>query len=200
MRLQESLVTSVHDVQMVLDYLDTRGDLDMSRVGMFGQGSGGTIAILTASVDPRIKAIDLMDPWADWPDWLAKSPQIPEEERRIYLDPAFLSRIAWLDPLRSLTQLKGRPLRLQENLFNVAMPEEVRNRLESALPANTSVVEYHSLEEYTDKVSANGKMLNWLQAQLHSSAEKTSTVQDAEPGRSSISDRSSGLPICHQNR
>src|SRR5215469_13804780 len=31
--LHEALVTSVHDVQMILNYLSTRGDLDMDRVG-----------------------------------------------------------------------------------------------------------------------------------------------------------------------
>jgi len=42
--LQESLATSAHDVQMVLNYLAQRGDLDMNRVGMFTQGSGASIA------------------------------------------------------------------------------------------------------------------------------------------------------------
>jgi len=51
--LQECLGTTAHDVQMVLNYLETRGDLDMNRVGMFGQGSGASIAILASAVDPR---------------------------------------------------------------------------------------------------------------------------------------------------
>src|SRR6202035_1482406 len=38
--LQECLTTSAHDVQMVLDYLATRDDLDVTRVGMLTQGSG----------------------------------------------------------------------------------------------------------------------------------------------------------------
>lgn len=76
--LQEALVTSVHDVRMVLDYLGTRDDLDTRKVGMFGEGSGGTIAILAAATDPRIRSIDLLDPWGDWPDWMAKSQLIPE--------------------------------------------------------------------------------------------------------------------------
>src|SRR5579872_3972884 len=53
--LHESLVSSVHDVQMILNYAATRGDLDMNHVGMFGEGSGATIALLTATVEPRIK-------------------------------------------------------------------------------------------------------------------------------------------------
>src|ERR1022692_4628664 len=53
--LPEALGSSVHDVQMILNYLADRNDLDMTRVGMYGQGSGGTIAILAASADPRLK-------------------------------------------------------------------------------------------------------------------------------------------------
>ncbi len=53
--LQESLVESTHDVQMIINYLSTRGDLDMDRVGMFGQGSGGAIAILAAPWTRELK-------------------------------------------------------------------------------------------------------------------------------------------------
>ena len=88
--LQEALGSSVHDVQMILNYLATRGDLDMSRIGMFGVGSGGTIAILAAAADPRIKTIDVIDPWGDWPDWMAKSSLIPEVERPRYLSTGIL--------------------------------------------------------------------------------------------------------------
>ncbi len=169
--LQESLATSVHDVQMVLNYLATRGDLDMNRVGIFGQGSGGTIAILAAEVDPRIKSVDVMDPWGDWPDWLVKSPQIPEAERANYLKPEFLAKVASLDPMHSLQQLKGRPFRLQENLFNLAIPETVRKQIETAASGTAQIVEYHDTKEYGEKVSANGKMLEWMQSQLQDASQ-----------------------------
>jgi hypothetical protein len=114
--LQEALGSSVHDVQMILKYLSTRDDLDMSRVGMFGVGSGGTIAILAAASDPRIKTIDLIDPWGDWPDWMAKSSLIPERERPNYLKSEFLKKIASLDPVEWLPQLKSQRIRLQQVL------------------------------------------------------------------------------------
>src|SRR5262249_23780817 len=41
--LQEALATSTHDVQMIVNYLGTREDLDMEHLGMLGQGSGGAI-------------------------------------------------------------------------------------------------------------------------------------------------------------
>ncbi len=71
--LEESLGATVHDVQMIINYLAKRGDFDMDRVGMWGDGSGASIAIMAAAVDSRIKAIDLLDPWGDWPEWLAQT-------------------------------------------------------------------------------------------------------------------------------
>jgi hypothetical protein len=169
--LQESLATSVHDVQMVLNYLATRGDLDMNRAGIFGQGSGGTIAILSATVDARLKALDVMDPWGDWTAWMAESPLIPEHERASYTDPGFLARLAPLDPLSSLRQLDARAFRLQENLFDSANPESVRKRFESAA-GKAVIVEYRDVNEYREKVSTNGRMLDWLEAQLASPAKQ----------------------------
>jgi dienelactone hydrolase len=61
--LQESLAKSSHDVQMVLDYLAQRGDVDTGHAGIFGVGAGGTITVMAASADSRIKALDIVDPW-----------------------------------------------------------------------------------------------------------------------------------------
>ena len=104
--LQEVLATSTHDVQMILNYLDTRGDVDVSKAGMYGQGSGGAIAVLAAEADPRIAVLDLLSPWGDWPEWLKDSPQIPENERAAYLKPEFLQSVSNLDPILYLPHLK----------------------------------------------------------------------------------------------
>ncbi|WP_164981528.1 alpha/beta hydrolase family protein [Silvibacterium dinghuense] len=169
-QLPESIGASVHDVQMVINYLETRSDLDADRVGIFGQGSGGTIAILAAATDSRIQAVDVMDPWGDWPNWLAKSPQVPESERPAYLRPEFLASVAPLDPVHWLTQWRKHPthtvIRIQENLFNLAMPEDVRRQMETAAAGSAEIVEYHSRQEYLEKVSTNSRMLDWMQSKL----------------------------------
>ncbi len=170
--LQESLVSSVHDVQMIMNYLTTRNDLDLDRVGMFGQGSGGTIALLAASVDPRIKAIDVMDPWGDWPDFLAKSTIIADTERANYLTPEFLKRVTPFDPVKWLPQFQKRPLRIQQALFNPIVPEAARKKIETAAPSETEIAQYHDTKEYSEKVSANGKMLDWLHTQLQTSPKQ----------------------------
>jgi pimeloyl-ACP methyl ester carboxylesterase len=164
--LRESLVTTVHDVQMVLNYLDSRGDLDMRRVGMFGEGSGGTIAILSAATEPRIKAVDVLDPWGDWPEWLARSPQVPDNERDAYVNSDFLSKVQPLDPTVWFPLLGERPLRLEQTLFTSTTPETARKHLLEALPPNASHVEYRDLAQYTANAVTDGKILDWLHNQL----------------------------------
>jgi hypothetical protein len=170
--LPESLGASVHDVQMVLNYLATRDDLDMERVGIYGQGSGGTIAILSAAVDPRIKAIDAIDPWGDWPDWLAESPQIPEQQRATYLSLKFLEGITPFDPVLWLPRLHSRSLRLQQTMFSQVTPATARDRILTSAPPQAQTIQYKGLQEYKEKASAGTKVLDWIQTQLHAATDK----------------------------
>ncbi len=164
--LPESIGASVHDVQLMIDYLETRDDLDTRRIGIFGQGSGGAISILAAAADRRIKAIDVMNPWGDWPDWLAHSTVIPDEERADYASPAFLQKVNSLDPILYMDRLAGRSFRLQETLFDPGVPEEVRKKMQEALPKNGQLARYADQATYTVNVSRNGRMLDWMQDQL----------------------------------
>jgi hypothetical protein len=165
-QLQESLGTSVHDVQMVLNYLADRGDMDMTRVGMWGDGSGAGIAIMAAAVDSRIKALDLLDPWGDWPDWLAESSLVPESERAEYLKPEFLSKVANLDPLKWLPQLKTPQIRLQSIKSVNVTPTAARDRLRAVAPANTQIVNYENTHDFITRVAATGKGFDWIKQQL----------------------------------
>jgi len=127
--LQECLATSAHDVQMILDYLQTRGDLDMNRVGMYAQGSGASIAILTSAVDSRIRAFDLTDPWGDWPTWMAKSTFVPEEERANFVKADFLKKVAALEPVEWLPKVQTRSIRLQDATFETNTPASSKTKL-----------------------------------------------------------------------
>ena len=173
--LQESLATTSHDVQRVLDYLDTRPDLDMSHVGMFAQGSGATIAILAAAVDSRIQALDLVDPWGDWPDWLAGSSVIPEDERAQFTKPEFLDKVENLDPIRWFPSVKSRAVRLQDVLSEDRTPKAAKQRLRSALPASGTYVAYPNPKEF-ETVASSGAIFDWIKEQL-----RTGSVSAAKP-------------------
>ncbi len=165
--LQEALVTSVHDVQLILNYLDKRGDLDMTRVGMFGDGSGASIAILAASVDPRIKALDLFDPWGDWSDWIKYTKFIQiEDERTAYLKPEFLKKVENLDPVNYLPQLKTQRMRVQYLDTDKVTPQPARLRMEAAAAPNAKLVHYANPKEFMESEGKDGEMFDWLKEQL----------------------------------
>ncbi|HKM47759.1 MAG TPA: dienelactone hydrolase family protein [Terriglobales bacterium] len=175
--LQEALGKSAHDVQMVLNYLAERGDVDMTNVGMFGVGAGGTIAVMTASVDPRIKAIDLLDPWGDWPVWTQKSAVIPEEERPAYVKPEFLKEVADFDPVKLLPGLKTPHVRLNQLDDDVAStPEEAKKQMEAALPATAEHHRFATSAQFFSEVASGGRVFDWLKAQIKANDPK---VRDA---------------------
>jgi len=167
--LEESLVTSVHDVQMILNFLSSRNDLEMSKVGIFGAGSGGSIAILAASVDPRIQAVDLLDPWGDWPEWMTKSSIVPESERSNLTKADFLEKIAWLDPVQWLSQLHLRHLRIEHVLDDEVTPAIAKNKIESAVPKPAAIVRYDNTGEFFRAVSG-GRIFQWLKDSLQPTA------------------------------
>lgn len=186
--LQESLATSVHDVQMILNFLSSRDDLDLSRVGMFGAGSGGTIAILAAAADSRIKTIDVLDPWGDWPVWMASSSIIPENERPNYVKPEFLKKVAGLDPIDWLPKLKMQHIRVQQVLDDDVTPKAAKDRIASAVPATATVVNYEGTAQFFGAASG-GRIFEWIKdscrppAQAPASTQKSaSVVPHVEPG------------------
>jgi hypothetical protein len=165
--LDRSLIGTAHDVQMVLNYLTDRNDFDLSRVGVFGEGSGGTVALISAAADARIKAIDLLNPWGDWESWLMQSKVVPDRERSDFAAKGFLDRLAPLDPVNLLPGIKTPPLRLQQTLWNeTEVPVVSRERVASVLGSNATLSRYKNEQEYSDRVGRNGKMLDWLKGRL----------------------------------
>jgi hypothetical protein len=163
---------------MVLDYLATRNDLDTGRVGMFTQGSGASIAILASAVDPRIKVLDALDPWGDWPTWMADSPFVPEDERAEYVRPEFLKKAATLEPVQWLTKIRAKKFRLQDASFETNTPKVAKEKLRAAVPAGGTVLIYKSPEEFNTVVRSQ-KDLAWIQRELRSLPDSYLSKSDA---------------------
>lgn len=167
--LQESLAVSAHDVQMVLDYLASRGDLDMDRVGVFAQRAGGSIGILASAADPRIKVLDVLDPWADWPAWMAQSPFVPENERADYVKPDYLNKVAVLEPTDWIARVQAKKFRLQQRSYVIETPVVAKDKLATAAPPGATVARYKTPTEFDTVVGKDGGMtLDWVHDQLRS--------------------------------
>lgn len=185
--LQEALGKSAHDMQMVLNYLTERGDLDTGNVGVFGVGAGGTIAVMAAAVDSRIKAIDLLDPWGDWPVWMQKSDVIPEDERPVYVKPEFLKKVADFDPVKLLPTLKTPHIRLNQlNDDFPSTPAEAKRQMEAALPAAAEHHRFETSVAFFSEVASGGRVFDWLKLQIKATDSKVrEATKEAPPSSGS---------------
>jgi hypothetical protein len=177
-QLPQSLGATTHDVQLILDFIEQRGDLDASRIGMFGNGSSGTIGILASAVDPRIKVLDVLDPWGDWPTWLATSTFVPPDERATYVKPEFLKSVSSLETLEWLRKIQAKRFRLQQPAFSSEDPNAVKEKFRTVAPAGTTIVQYKSMDEL-NAAFPHSCNLEWLKHELSalpdsSKAEKAS--------------------------
>ncbi len=172
--LQESLGASTHDVQMIINYLASRGDIDTTKVGMMGENSGATIAILAAAVDPRIRFVDAINPWGDWPDWLKESRVVPDKERDAYLKPEFLQGVATLDPVKYLPQFRPGRIRIEEVANDPMTPNDVQAQIVASAPSAGSVVQY---QDVRTQVHVWMTQNWWLKEQLQPSLTPPSTAQ-----------------------
>jgi hypothetical protein len=164
--LQEALAKSAHDVQMVLNYLSERGDVDMNNVGIFGVGAGATIAVGAASADSRVRAVDLVDPWGDWPVWMAKSDVVPEEERGRYTTEDFLKKVSAFDPVSLLPELKTPKVRLEQSAENSSTPDDAKSRIEAALPRRGDYRRLTGGPQADPSVGPLSSDFEWLKGQL----------------------------------
>jgi hypothetical protein len=139
--------------------------MDMDHVGMFGMGSGGTIAILAAHADARIKTIDVLDPWGDWPDWLNGSPVVPDAERPKYLTPEFLQSVAPLDPVAHLSYLGNESVRLQQTMSDPLTPNAAKPKIAEAVPPRAIVVRYSNALELLNAWKSNG-LSGWIKQHM----------------------------------
>lgn len=162
--LQEAMASSAHDIQLIIDYLQARGDLSADQVGIFGQGSGASIAILAAAADRRIQALDLLNPWGDWPDWLKASPVVPDEQRANLLTPEFIQRTAAVEPVTFLPQLKDRALRLVQIMADPDTPDSAKAKIAGATPSG-KLLQYKDLDAHKQAWKTNG-ISGWLVVQL----------------------------------
>lgn len=182
--LQESLGSTVHDVKFILDYLSLRGDVDMNRVGMFGEGSGGTIAILAAAADPRIRAVDALEPWGDWPNFLAKSPVVDIDPNHTnFANPEFLKKVEPLDPVKWLPEVKAQ-LRIQQVRDDAVTPMESKDRIKAAAPNQAEVVRFAAPADLA-KREGGGALFGWIKDRLQSpdksaSPDPRAVAQQAE--------------------
>jgi hypothetical protein len=147
---------------------------------MFGEGSGGAIAILASAADPRIKALQVLGPWGDWPDWLAQSKVVPEAERATYLKPEFQKSVAPLDPVLWLPRVKAESIRVENVETYRMVPQVCERKIEDAAPKNAQIDDFGDSRAMLLKMSSEGELFGWLKDQLQPGAAHAARPAETE--------------------
>src|SRR5262249_55822695 len=116
-----------------------------------------------------IRAIDLFAPWGDWPDWLAQSRVVPDDERASYLKQEFLQRVAGFDPVDWLPRVKASAVRLHYIDNQWGTPKAASDRMKSAAPVRARLVSYVDAKAAQE---ASVSLFDWLRQQLSGSGGK----------------------------
>lgn len=85
------------DLEVALDYLQNRGDVDMSRIGIFGFSVGALIALATAPNNPTLRAI-----MADGPGFTNLADLTDESGLQLFDDWVAMKALEWRTGVKPL--------------------------------------------------------------------------------------------------
>lgn len=133
-----SLHQTVVDQMRMIDYLASRGDIDMSRIGYVGVSLGSFLGSILSGVDPRVKSTILIVGGGDWNKMIHTS-QVPpfaviqdfcgHDDKKIK---AFSDQMDVIDPLNYIGLVSPRKLLMLNCLNDKYVPKANAEELYSA--------------------------------------------------------------------
>lgn len=146
---RDAIIQTIIDLRRAIDYLETRPEIDASRIGYVGGSMGGIMGALFAGVDERVKVPVLLVGGADWIKMIELSHIAPAEEFKKILNlplaeqkkvlkekipgiilnnykqlnlKTLIEEIAPADPIYFADKISPRPLLMQNGLFDELVP------------------------------------------------------------------------------
>jgi len=99
-------------------------------------------------------------------------------ERKNYLTPEFLAKVALLEPVKWLPKLSDRQVRIQIIDEAVRLEKESLSALEAAAPREVKVVHYKTVAEH--KAANEGRSFQWVKDQLQAPLVMRESVASME--------------------
>lgn len=153
-------VEQVADWSNAVTYLETRDEIDASRIGAFGSGgTGGGNAAMLAGLDDRVAAVVCQNPIADGRDWLRRM-------RREYEWLEFVERLS-ADRRQRVTTGAGENVSPREGIM-VTTPERsttnIKGDVDSRIPSEVQLASADAIIAYrpldvVDRIAPRALML-----------------------------------------
>jgi cephalosporin-C deacetylase-like acetyl esterase len=167
---RDMLIQTVIDLRRGIDYLESRKDVDPSRIGYAGFSMGGILGSLVCAVDTRIQAPILALAGGDWK--LFEGSKLPNSEKARREHPegaaASLEAMAPVDPVRWVARIAPRPVLFINGDHDTIVPVAAGKALQEAAGQPKEVFMYKgdhvpSIAEFPRIIE---KMVTWLDANV----------------------------------
>lgn len=143
-RLKTTMTQSVADIRRTIDYLETRTELDATRIGVTGTSLGAIVSGLAFAVEPRIDAATFLLGGADLAEILMSSSrtiaQRRELERSGWTAESLRQELSAIEPLNYLSKTDTRPSYLITAKHDTVVPTLPSDKLRDALGNVESLV------------------------------------------------------------
>jgi cephalosporin-C deacetylase-like acetyl esterase len=151
--LEESrngIIQTIIDLRRAVDYLETRGEIDSSRIGYVGGSMGGILGGIFIGVEPRIKAAALLVAGGNMSLMIMESMHAAIPAIREYLAESGISYIELqelldpVDPINFIANFSPRPVVFHLGKYDRVVPAEAGEQLYEAAGEPKQIYWYDS--------------------------------------------------------
>lgn len=172
--LEESrngIVQTIIDMRRAVDYLETRGEIDVEKIGYVGGSMGGILGAIFIGVEPRIRAAALLVAGGNMSLMIMRSqhPAIPvirkylEEQNMTYKE--LQEKLNPVDPLNFIGKFAPKPVVFHLGKYDRIVPAEAGEQLYRAAGEPKQVYWYDSGHDLPLELVAS-RILDFMDREL----------------------------------
>jgi fermentation-respiration switch protein FrsA (DUF1100 family) len=168
---RDMLIQTVVDLRRGIDYLETRKDVDPTRIGYAGFSMGGILGTLVCAVDERIKAPILALAGGDW-KLMFENTKLPNAERARKEHPteaaAGVDVLDPVDPIHWVARIAPRPILFINGDHDTVVPVVCAKELQdtAAMPKEVFTYKGDHVPTFAEFPRVVSKMIAWLDANV----------------------------------
>lgn len=125
--MRDAWVQTVIDLRRAVDYLESRGDIDMKKIGYFGFSQGAMIGGTFIGIDSRISMACLAVPGGGFLEWSKTRPDIKPDKAGLIATTAAIT-----DPIHYIGRFSPRPLLILSAKRDELIPKSATDAIFSA--------------------------------------------------------------------
>jgi len=170
-RTRDGFIQTVIDSRRALDYLETRKDIDMSKLALVGGSMGALIGAILGGVEPRLSACVLVVGGGNMTLMVQRSQHSALPAIREYLEANNISyrtvqeALDPVDPINFVDAISPRPLLMHNGRFDDIVPAE-SGRLLYERAKEPKEIYWYDTGHYVPLDIVAARTLDWLEYHL----------------------------------